>query len=76
MSTISIGNLNSIGSDLLLDQESYLDNLSDELTANVKGGVFFTTTATPASPQISAAAVTAFSASAAFTYAVTRTFGK
>jgi hypothetical protein len=75
MSTISIGNLNSIGSDLLLDQESYLDNLSDELTANVKGG-FFTVTATPASPQISAAAVSAFSASAAFTYAVTRTFGK
>jgi hypothetical protein len=75
MSTISIGNLNSIGADLLLDQESYLDNLSDELTASVKGG-FFTVTATPASPQISAAAVSAFAASAAVTYNITRTFGK
>lgn len=75
MATISIGNLNSIGADLLLDQESYLDNLSDDLTVSVKGG-FITVTVSPASPQIGSAAVSAFAASAAITYNITKTFGK
>jgi hypothetical protein len=39
MASISIGNLNFTGEDLLLDSESYLDSLSDELAANVKGGL-------------------------------------
>jgi hypothetical protein len=38
MASISIGNLNSGGKDLLLDSESYLDSLSDELSVSVKGG--------------------------------------
>jgi hypothetical protein len=75
MATISIGNLNSIGGDLLLDdQESYLDNLSDELTVGVKGG--FTPLTLAASPQIGAAAVATFIASAALSYNITKTFGK
>lgn len=76
MATISIGNLNSLGGDLLIDEESYLDNLSDDLTVSVKGGFTPTVTATPASPQISAASVATFIASAALTYNITKTFGK
>jgi hypothetical protein len=76
MATISIGNLNSIGGDLLLDQESYLDNLSDDLTVGVKGGFTPTVTVSPASPQISAASVATFIASAALTYNITKTFRK
>jgi hypothetical protein len=40
MASITISNLNAYGSDLFLDSETFLDDLSDdEMSVNVKGGI-------------------------------------
>lgn len=75
MATISIKDLNSLGGDLLLDKESYLDNLSEELCVSVTGG-FTIATISPASPQIGGAIVATAIGSAALTYNITKTFRK
>lgn len=75
MATINIADLRPVGSTLLLDRESYLEELSDDLASETHGGVFITLIS-PASPQIGAAAVGSFIASAALTYNVSRNWGR
>jgi hypothetical protein len=80
MATISIKDLNSLGSDLLLDKENYLDSLSEELYDSVTGGgtilASLITVVSPASPQVGGGVVATAIGSAALTYNITKTFGK
>ncbi|MBD2438069.1 hypothetical protein [Nostoc sp. FACHB-110] len=71
MATINITDLRPAGSTLFFDGESYLEELSDDLTSATHGGVFITLIS-PASPQIGAAAVGAAIASAALTYNIVK----
>jgi hypothetical protein len=75
MATINITDLRPAGSALFLDRESYLEELSDDITNGTHGGVFITLIS-PASPQIGAAAVSAAIASGAFTYNVVKNWGR
>lgn len=75
MATIKIVDLRPAGSALFLDGESYLEELSDDLTNGTNGGAFITLIS-PASPQIGAAAVSAAIGSAALTYNVARNWGR
>jgi hypothetical protein len=68
MATIKINEIHFIGSDLLYDSESYLDELSDANTSEVTGG---------ASPVVisAATAISAlFTASLAFSYNTGRNY--
>lgn len=62
MTTISIQDLQT-GSDLIFDEETYLNELTDEQLLTYKGG---------ATPTTVIATVVAFSASGAASYLVTR----
>lgn len=68
MANIVIIDLRPAGSELFLDGESFMDDLSDGLTDEVSGGSTFLTPASPATGQIGAAAVSAFVASVAASY--------
>ncbi|MBW4656498.1 MAG: hypothetical protein KME20_26150 [Kaiparowitsia implicata GSE-PSE-MK54-09C] len=72
MASILVNDLRPAGSDLLLDQESFLTDLSDELTGDINGGLTFLTPASPATGQIGAAAVSAFVASVGASYVVVK----
>ncbi len=76
MASILVQDLRPAGSDLLIDQESFLTDLSDELTDDINGGLTFTITISPASAQIGAAAVTAFVASVGASYAIVKNWGR
>ncbi|QZZ20216.1 hypothetical protein J5X98_23595 [Leptothermofonsia sichuanensis E412] len=76
MASILVNDLRPAGSDLLLDQESFLTDLSDELTGDINGGLAFTITISPASAQIGAAAVGTFIASVGASYAIVKNWGK
>ncbi len=76
MASILVQDLRPAGSDLLIDQESFLTDLSDELTGDINGGLTFTITISPASAQIGAAAVSAFVGSAVLSYNVVKNWGK
>ena len=75
MATISITDLRPAGSALFLDGESYLEELSDDITNGTLGGVFITLIS-PASPQIGAAAVSAAIGSAALTYNIVKNWAR
>jgi hypothetical protein len=75
MEPIRIDGLNSAGSKLFSDKESFLEDLSDELTAGTVGGLTPSplATASPATPQtvaISTAGVASLGAGLAFSYNV------
>jgi hypothetical protein len=76
MAVICIDDLRPAGSELFLDRESFLNELSDELTEGVHGGITPVTPATPASPQIGAAAVGAFAASLKISYDIVKDWGR
>lgn len=76
MATITITDLRPAGSALFLDGESYLEELSDEITKGTHGGISFITTISPASPQIGSAAVATAVGSAALTYNISKTWGR
>jgi hypothetical protein len=71
MASILIEDINYAGSSFFQDDESFLGDLSDELGQSVKGGIT-PSTISPASPQIGAAAVASFIASAGFSYVVVK----
>jgi hypothetical protein len=68
MASIAIVDLRPAGSELFLDGESFMGDLSDELAGEVSGGFTFITPASPASAQIGAAAVAVFVGSVAASY--------
>jgi hypothetical protein len=76
MASILVNDLRPAGSDLLLDQESFLTDLSDELTGDINGGLTFTVVISPASAQVGAAAVSAFVASVGASYVIVKNWGK
>lgn len=75
MATITITDLHPAGSALFLDRESYLEELSDDITNGTHGGVFITLIS-PASPQVGGAAVTAAIGAGALTYNIGRNWGR
>ncbi|MBE9180627.1 hypothetical protein IQ268_18875 [Oculatella sp. LEGE 06141] len=76
MASILVKDLRPAGSDLLVDQESFLSDLSDELTGDINGGLTFLTPASPATPQIGAAAASAAVGSAVLSYNVVKNWGR
>lgn len=76
MASISVQDLLPAGTDLLLDRESFLTDLSDELTRDVNGGLTFTVTISPASAQVGAAAVAVAVGAGVLSYNVVKNWGR
>ena len=75
MASILVKDLCPAGSDLLLDQESFLTELSDELTRDINGGLTFLAPASPATAQIGAAAVGVAVGAGVLAYNVVKNWG-
>lgn len=76
MASILVKDLRPAGSELLLDQESFLTELSDELTGDINGGLIFTVVISPASAQVGAAAVATFVAGVGASYVIVKNWGR
>ncbi len=76
MAAICIDDLRPAGSELFLDRESFLNELSDELTEGVHGGITFITPATTASPQVGVGAVAAFGGGVVGSYNIVKNWGR
>jgi hypothetical protein len=70
MTSISISNLNTTGSDLFLDAESYLNELSND-SANVVGGIMVTPL-TPGNSRATAISIGTLVSESAGSYTDTR----